>query len=305
MTYIVRPLIPEFKDPQKIDEAEYKEITRARKLAWDILLVKELFSYIIRNFCELENKIEKIETEANSSCDELKDKFINHSFYLDNAHVFNLLVMNLLTICRSYLELFNYQGKQNTNKEVFEQENDIRNILENLKKKHHDRNTMCNFFWKLRNYAQHHCSPIKGSPMEINNQVAKIGFTVNVNKILKNSDEKQKLKTYIETKLLDCYSKQELEKYPKQLNIRKIIKEYVLLLQKIHKEFSKELDSKFQETKNILGQKVIHYCNDNSPESGFEIFKQNEETQELEEHFDVCLQLINNWEKTVEKYSSL
>jgi hypothetical protein len=136
MTYIVRPLIPEFKDPQKIDEAEYKEIARARKLAWNILLVKELFSYIIRNFCELENKIEKIETEANSSCDELKDKFINHSFYLDNAHVFNLLVMNLLTTCRSYLELFNYQGKQNTNKEVFEQENDIRNILENLKKKH-------------------------------------------------------------------------------------------------------------------------------------------------------------------------
>lgn len=78
-----------------------------------------------------------------------------------------------------------------------------------------------------------------------------------------------------------------------------------MLLQKIHKEFNKELDSKFQETKNILGQKVIHYCNDNSPESGFEIFKQNEETQELEEHFDVCLQLINNWEKTVEKYSSL
>ena len=39
MHYIIRPVIPQIREPQEIDEAEYKEINHARKLAWDILLI--------------------------------------------------------------------------------------------------------------------------------------------------------------------------------------------------------------------------------------------------------------------------
>lgn len=40
MKYIIRPILPRIRDVVIIDEAEYKEITDARKLVWDILLVK-------------------------------------------------------------------------------------------------------------------------------------------------------------------------------------------------------------------------------------------------------------------------
>ena len=50
MKYVIKPVIPKTKEPQEINEAEYKEIINARKLAWDILLIKELFSYVVRNY---------------------------------------------------------------------------------------------------------------------------------------------------------------------------------------------------------------------------------------------------------------
>lgn len=302
--YVIRPILPKIKNRERINEAEYQEITNARKLAWDILLVKEFFSYVVRNFSQLESEIQRIETKAKNNSNDVMEQFKNGSFRLENTHIFNLLVMNLLTTCRSYLELFDYQGK-NKKREIFSGEDDIRNILENIKNKHHDRNTMCSFFWKLRNYAQHHSSPITGSPTAINNQVTKIGFTIDVNKILKQLDERQELKTYLETKLSN-YSQQELQKYPKQLNIRSLIKEYIVVMKNIHDEFNKKLDSRFQNVKNILGQKVEYYCQDNSPESAFEIYyKLKKESQEWEERFDVSLQLFNDWEKTIEKYSQL
>ena len=96
-----------------------------------------------------------------------------------------------------------------------------------------------------------------------------------------------------------------ITKYPKQLNIRPLTQEYILLIGNIHEETTKKLDLKFQKAKQILIQKVKYYCKDSSPESAFEIFRQNKETQELEESFDVCLQLIDNWLETIKNYSEL
>ncbi|WP_144054348.1 hypothetical protein [Pleurocapsa sp. PCC 7319] len=303
MKYVIRPILPKVGNPVRINEAEYQEITNARKLAWDILLVKEFFSYVVRNFSQLESESKRIETKAKNNSNDFREQWENGSFRLENTHIFNLLVMNLLTTCRSYLDLFDYQGK-NKQRELFSGEDDIRKILENIKNEHHDQNTMCNFFWKLRNYTQHHSSPITGSPTSINNPVIKIGFTTDVNKILKLSDERQELKTYLENKLSN-YSQQELQKYPKKLNIRLLIKEYIIVMKNIHDEFNQKLDSKFQIVKNILDHKVEYYCQDNSPESAFEIYKSNKESQEWEERFDVSLQLFNDWEKTIEKYSQI
>ena len=96
-----------------------------------------------------------------------------------------------------------------------------------------------------------------------------------------------------------------ITKYPKQLNIRPLTQEYILSIENIHEETKKKLDSKFQEAKKLLRQKVEYYCQDSSPNSAFEIFKQNEESKELEESFDVQLQLIDNWQETIKKYSHL
>ena len=304
MKYVIKPLIAKTKKTQKINEAEYKEIINAQKLAWDILLIKELFSYVVRNYSQLESAIKKIETEANNNPDDTLEKLRNGSFYRDNSHIFNLLVMNLLTTIRSYLELFDYQ-KLNKKREIFSKENDIREILENIKKEYHDQNIMCSFFWNLRNYAQHHSRPIKGSPTNMNNQVIKIGFNVvDVDKILKQSDKYQEFKNYLAAQS-PAYSPEELQEYFKNLNIRPLIKEYILLIKNIHEETNKKLDSKFQEAKNILSRKAEYYCQDSSPESAFKISIQNEESQELEESFDVQLQLIDNWQETIKKYSDL
>ena len=311
MQYIVRPVIPQIKDPLKISEAEYQEITNARKSAWDILVVKEFFSYAVRNFYRLESEIQKIEIEANHN----RDKFLEQSFARENTHIFNLLVMNLLTTCRSYLELFMYQSKHDKAKEIFLTKNEIRSILKNIKNEHHDNNIVCMFFWALRNYAQHHSRPITGNPRSIDSGKIRIGLTVNAEKVFKiltkkqlqklnTSNAIQELRTYIEQNLQD-FDQKELQNYPEKINISLLLKDYLILINKIHDEFKKELYSTFQRTKTVLNQKVEYYCQDNSPGSAFEIYKQNEKSQKLEERFDVCLQLINNWEQTIEKYSNL
>ncbi|MGV2830978.1 hypothetical protein [Myxosarcina sp. GI1(2024)] len=119
MKYIIRPVLLEPKELQEIDENEYKEIVRAQKLAWDILLVKELFSYVVRNFNRLESEIQKIEIEAKGDFDKFGEQCRNGTFHLNNIHMFNLLVMNLLTTCKSYLELFMYKSKQDKEKNFF------------------------------------------------------------------------------------------------------------------------------------------------------------------------------------------
>ncbi len=157
MNYIIQPILPR-KQKQHvviIDETEYKEIIDARKLVWDILLVKEFFSYIVRNFLILESEIQKIEVEAKNNPDKFTEECKNGSFHLENVHIFNLLVMNLLTTCRSYLDLFDYQGK-NKKRELFLEEEEIRAKLKQIKEKYHNQCIICSLFWELRNYAQHH-----------------------------------------------------------------------------------------------------------------------------------------------------
>ena len=95
-----------------------------------------------------------------------------------------------------------------------------------------------------------------------------------------------------------------MEKYPKQLDIRLLTKEYILLLKNIYEEFNNKLDSEFQNSKNIIYRKVKYYCHDDSPSSAFEIYKQNEENGKLE-RLDVSLSLFNNWEEVIRKYSNL
>ena len=312
MNYIIRPVLPQIQDPVAIDEAEYKEITDARKLVWDILLVKEFFSYIVRNFLLLESEVNKIEIEAKADFDKFREQCRNGSFHLENTHVFNLLVMSLLTTCRSYLDLFDYQGK-NKKRELFSEEEEIRATLKQIKEKHHNQCVICSLFWELRNYAQHHSQPITGSPTNINSSGVKIGFTINAEKVFGQLIAKQikqtgkssilrELKIYLKEKY--NYSEIELNKYPEYLNIRRSIKEYIAILEKLNQEVNEELNSRFQEAKTILSQKVKCYCQDNSTEPAFEIYKQNEENGNLE-RLDISLNLFDSWEKVIEKYSSL
>ncbi|OKH23536.1 hypothetical protein NIES593_09950 [Hydrococcus rivularis NIES-593] len=313
MSYIIRPVLPEIREPQEIDEAEYRKIINARKLAWDILLVKEFFSYIVRNFLILESEINKIEIEAKADFDKFREQCRNGSFHLENTHIFNLLVMNLLTTCRSYLDLFDYQEK-NKERELFLEEEEIRKTLKQIKEKYHDRYIVCSLFWELRNYAQHHSHPITGSPTNINTTEVKIEFTVNAEKVFEQLIAKQikrtgkssilqDLKIYLQEQL-NYYPERELQKYPKYLNIRQLIKEYIVLLEKVNQEVNEKLNSRFQEAKTTLSQKVEYYCHGSSPESAFEIYKQNQENGNLE-RLDVSLNLFNNWDKVIKKYSGL
>ena len=212
------------------------------------------------------------------------------------------------------MELFLCQSKPDKAQDFLLEENDLRNIFKSIKNEHHDNNIVCRFFGALRNYSQHHSKPIIGSCYSINDSKIAIGFTVNAEKIFKTLTNKQlnklktsnalhDFKTHLEPKS-KCFSQQELAKYPKQLNIRPLIKEYVLLIKDIHEQTNKKLALNFQEAKNILSRKVEYYCQDSDPESAFEIFIQNEKSQK-QECFDVQLKLIDNWEETITKYSHL
>ena len=314
MKYIIRPVLPTSRQIQEIDETKYTEITNARKLAWDILLIKELFSYVVGNFLQLEGEIKKIESEAKKHSNTFQKRVRSGSFRLDNSYAFNLLTFNLLSTCRTYIELFDYRG-QNEKREAFNHQQNIHDILENIKAEYHDKNFICMFFWVLGNYAQHHSSPIIGSPLNISDTIIKIGFSVDASRILSRLTEAQRKKLDISDSIhnfriyleenFNYYNQQELQNYPKQLNIRPIIEEYILLIEKIQDKATEKLDTELIKAKEILTKNVKCYCQNDSPESAFEIFIQNDETQELEEHFDISLKLINQWEETIKKYSYL
>ncbi|MEM8830009.1 MAG: hypothetical protein AAGE96_11715 [Cyanobacteria bacterium P01_G01_bin.19] len=300
MNYIIHPILPRSRDAVIIDEAEYKEITDAQKLVWDILLVKEFFSYIVRNFLLLENKIQEIESKDKDNPDEFKEQCRNGYFHLENSHISNLLVMNLLTTCNSYLDSF-YYGGRNKNKELFIGKDDIRSKLKLIVDQYYQKDIVYTLFKELRNYAQHHDNPIKGCPTNIS-QAIKIGFTIDVSKILKQANQ-ENLRKYLKTESPN-YSQKELEGYPKKLDIRHLTKEYIFILKNIHEEFNDKLDSEFKNSKNIIAHKVKYYCHNDSPSSAFEIYKQNEENGNLE-RLDISLSLFDDWEEVIEKYSNL
>jgi hypothetical protein len=263
MKYFIRPVLPKVGELQEIDEIEYKEINKARKLAWDILLVKEHFSYVARNFALLENEIKKIETEANKDLkDDLEEfgrKFIKGDFKRENIHILNLLVINLLTTCRTYLDLFDYQG-QNEQREAFSEEEEIRRSLKKIKEQYYRQDDiLCIFFWTLRNYAQHHARPVTGSPSHTNSQGLKIDLSIDAEKVFSTLAEKKlrklkelnisnpinNLKAYIERNVQNL----QLLEYPQKLYIRVLINKYVALLKQVNDEFNKEFSPKLRDSK--------------------------------------------------------
>jgi hypothetical protein len=324
MSYFIRPLLPKVGELQEIDEAEYKKIIQARKLAWDILLVKEHFSYIARNFVLLENEIKKIETEANKDLkDDLEEfgiKLSTGNFKRENIHILNLLVINLLTTCRTYLDLFDYQG-QNEQREAFSEEEEIRRSLERIKEQYHRQDDiLCIFFWTLRNYAQHHAQPVTGSPSNINGQGVKIDLSIDAEKVFSTLTEKKlgklkelnisdpinNLKAYIEKNIQHL----QLSEYPKKLYIRVLINKYIALLKQVNDEFNKEFSPKLRDSKSIISQKIKDYCHNNSPEnnsskSAFKLYIKSKESENSEKCFDISLESINQWEEIIEKYSNL
>lgn len=321
MNYFIRPILPKVGEVQEIEEEEYKKIIKAQKLAWDILLVKEHFSYVSRNFTLLENEIKKIETEANK---DLKDdlegfgrKFLKGDFKRENIHILNLLVINLLTTCRTYLDLFDYQG-QNEQREVFSEEEEIRQSLKKIKEQYCKQDDiLCIFFWTLRNYAQHHARPVTGSPSHINNQGLKIDLSIDAEKVFSTLTEKKlrklnisdpinNLKAYIERNVQNL----QLSEYPQKLYIGVLINKYVALLKQVNDEFNKEFSPKLVHSKSIISQKIKDHCHNNSlgnnsSKSVFKLYIKNEESENSEKCFDISLESINQWEEIIEKYSNL
>lgn len=314
MNYIVKPLLPKKKKEIEITENNFLEITDALKLAWDIVSVKELFSYVVRNYCLLEDEIKRIEDNDKNDPDNCDQKISAGSFSRENTHTFNLLLSNLLSACRSYLEIYDYQRK-NEHRSIFINKNDIRKQLEQAKTDYHDQDFLCIFFWALRNYAQHDSSPITGSPFGRDYGILSIDYSINPKEILKKITQEQLKKAeisnvdeafedYLKQKQ-NCLSAQELSNYPYKLNLRQLTKDYIILLNTLQEKTNNFLSPKLKEAKEILTKNVEYYCKNSSPNSGFQICKIGKAKDDLNECFDVQVRLINQWEETIKQYGNI
>ena len=97
MKFAINPRIGSTSQLQNIEEDEYQQIINARKRVFNILFFEEKFAYVIDNFYELEN-------EALNKTLQKIDSFEHFSKIVDDTHIFNRRIMNLLTTSRSYLD---------------------------------------------------------------------------------------------------------------------------------------------------------------------------------------------------------
>lgn len=305
MKFAINPLIGSTSQLQNIDEEEYQQIINARKRVFDILFFEEKFAYIIDNFYELEN-------EAFKKTLPIRGSFESVSKIVDDTHIFNRRIMNLLTTSRSYL----YQassdlkyivvGKDNLGQKFKEKSEQLR-----------EESFIYYFFWEFRNYVQHHSVPLMGNSRRINkidqeNLVTGIKrrvcehtleFTINVGELQADPE----FFKYARKTNVSLEKKSHLEKlnnFPHKLNIRPLIREYISLLAEIHEEFRKQLALSFQQSETLLRNKIEYYCGNKKSESCFEILKQDEAGNVIE-RFDIFLRPIERRAKMVQEYSHL
>ena len=298
MKFIIKPLIGNTDNLQEIDEPEYQQIITHRERLFDILLFEEKFAYIINNFYELETEALKVTVPILSSYESV-------STIVNDTHVFNRRIMNLLTTCRSYLD----QIPSNL-ESISDIETNIKQQFEDKKKQYIKQSFTYYFFWQLRNYAQHRDIPLKGNKRKISKIDQKYLSTDIERRVVEhtlefNIDVKELL---IDPKFfgnVPCSSfKQKLQESPKNLNIRPLIREYVSILAKIHEEFRQKLNIPFKQSENLIKEKIKYYCQQESSDSCFEILKKDEQG-DIIERFDIFLRPVERRENMIRKYCHL
>ena len=305
MKFAINPLIGSTSQLQNIDEDEYQKIINARKCVLDILFFEAKFAYIIDNFYELE-------TEALKKTLPILGSFESVSQIVDDTHIFNRRIMNLLTTSRSYLD----QASSDL-KDIIVNNDNLGQKFNKKSEQLREESFIYYFFWEFRNYIQHHSVPLSGNS-RIGNTIDQenivtgikrrvyertLEFTINVKEL---QDDPEFFK-YARKPKASSEKKSHLEKlnnFTDKLNIRPLIREYVSLLAEIHEEFRKQLALPFQQSETLLRDKIEYYCQNKNPESCFEICKKDE-AGNLIERFDIFLRPIERREKMLQKYSKL
>ena len=297
MEFVIKPLTVSVSKSQKIDEDEYQKITAARKRVFDILFFEEKFAYVIDNYYELE-------IEALKKTVPIFGSQQYASTIVDDTHIFNRRIMNLLTTCRSYLD----QASSDL-KDIFVEESNLGKKFTEKSQQLRQESFIYYFFWEFRNYVQHHSVPLTGNRKTINKidqEIISTGikrtvcehtreFTINIKELQADPKFFKNAKPSF---------KEKLQNYPDKLNIRPLIREYISVFAEINEEFRKQANIPFQQSASLLKQKIEHYCQDNSSQSCFEILKKDE-SGNLVERFDIFLRPIERREKIIQRYSNL
>lgn len=272
MKYYIKPNATRDEHYELINKDEYIEIIQARSLVLDVLLFVDVFTYVVENFNELQEGI--------PDSQEIITNFTTYN--LDIAHLCNRRIINFLSTCKLYLDLFEF--KQNKNIMAGEYNFSLRGQIRRIRAYYFQNNFTFIFFLRLRNYVQHHRPPFKGFSIKakindlktIRNPI--IEFIVDMEKLANNSTFNWQHPQF------QINFKEELQLLQKETDIIPLIDDYIDLLVKIHKSFKNIVKPPFEDARKLLYEKVIYYCK--TGHQSFNIFKENEPGEVIEQ-FDI------------------
>lgn len=255
----------------ELSEAHYQRLVTARSNVFDALYIEEKFAFLIENYRDLE--IEALANMVHNST--LPPR--SWSELISDVHLFNRRIVNLLTMCRLYIDHTPHHLTT-----MFGSDNSVQNEFgENLSSQY-DCSLAYRLLDALRNYVQHRGLPLSGLKRHIrfltpgdpaSNIEHTFQFSLDVSELVADPKFKRKVA-------------EELKQLGSPIDLLPMIREYVGLIAKVHQALRVRIDSSFKTWVDQIVESMDQYSHGNSQlEGASSAVKEGDSGEILERYF--------------------
>jgi hypothetical protein len=228
----------------ELSEEHFHYLRTVRKNLLEVLSIEDKFNILIENYAEFEQELAK--RSINAMLYQNKD----WSSAIDEIHLMNRRVVNLLTTCRLYIDQTSHNicsiyGKDSTQKEEIERQRRLE----------YDSTTKSGYrvMEAIRNYVQHRELPISSiqHPQQFQGDShVKHGIRINIS-----------VKALSEDKNFKPRIKNELKEFGNFVNLTPLVREYVEAIGRIHLKIRELIKPNLPEWDEAIYEIINQYYN--------------------------------------------
>lgn len=236
MRYVLRREVIASTAEKEISEAHFREISVARQNLFELLAIEEKYDLLVRNYLGFEHMV------YDSSISGLIYTERSWSDFIEHIQAANLALMNLLAMCRSYVD----HVPQHLST-IFPERPEKKEVFHNERKAVHSEFLGYRALYEIRNHVQHcglpvHSFTLGGSWLDEREACRHNAIPyVSVSELAKNRDFSKKIL-------------KELQGISEKIDLRLLVRENMSAFGRIHKcvrTLSKDLAD---ESENIISE---------------------------------------------------
>jgi hypothetical protein len=276
----------------ELSEERYYQLKTARAYLFEMLSIEDKFNLVLENYAEFEREL------LNSSVSTMIFRKEDWSSHIDEIHLINRRLINLLTTCRLYID----QTAHNICS-IYGKDSEQEKVVERQKNLEYDSTTQPGYrvMESIRNYVQHRELPVYGVRHNALSQGDTVKHTIEIDVNIKTLAEDKKFKR----KIIE-----ELEKRSRgnSINLVPLVREYIASIGKIHLKIRDLIKPDLLQWETILQEVISEYYNSTRFSEGLTLVVDDSgtiiESLEIFNDFMKRRQSLENKNEYISHYSS-